>query len=137
MMHTGLGTTGTLTPAFLLVDTPHRGTTFEIVGSTGVAVAVLAVCLALAERGGRVTAAVLAPFAAVGALAASLYAAHIAVIALLDGGVPSWRDAPWTGTALFLAGAIVIAVLWRRLIGRGPVEWLLHTLSTLAGNPRW
>jgi hypothetical protein len=58
--NSSLGTTGTLSPAFLLLDAPHTGTTFEIVESTGVAVAVLAACLVLAERG-RATAALLLP----------------------------------------------------------------------------
>jgi hypothetical protein len=60
--NSSLGTTGTLSPAFLPLDAPHTGTTFEIVGSTGVAVAVLAACLVLAERG-RATAALLLPLA--------------------------------------------------------------------------
>ncbi|WP_433273774.1 DUF418 domain-containing protein [Pseudonocardia xinjiangensis] len=129
-----MGTSGTLTPAFLLVDAPHSGTTFEVIGSTGVAVAVLALCLMLAERG-RVTAAVEWPLAAAGAMAATIYAGHIAVMALLTAAVPSWQQQqPWLATVLFVVVAILLALAWRRLIGRGPVEWVLHTVSTRAGR---
>jgi uncharacterized membrane protein YeiB len=136
LTQTGLGTTGITSPAFLLIDGAHSGTTFEIVGSAGVAVAVLGVCLRLADRGGRSVAPVLQALAAAGALAASLYSAHIVAIALLDGGLPGWQTAPWVPTVLFLAGAVALAVIWRRLVGRGPAEWLLHILSTRAARVR-
>jgi uncharacterized membrane protein YeiB len=128
---TSMGTTGTVTPAFLLLDTPHSGTTFEIIGSTGFAVTVLALCLTLAERT-RLTAAFGRPLAAVGATAATLYAGHIAVMALLTATVPTWQQRPWPATVLFVVAALVLALVWRRLVGRGPVEWVLHTASTRA-----
>jgi uncharacterized membrane protein len=131
--HASMGTSGTLTPALLLLDAPHSGTTFEIVGSTGIAVAVLALCLTLAERG-RLTAAVGRPLTAVGAMAATLYAGHIAVMALLSAAVPTWQQRPWPATVLFAVAAVVLALAWRRWVGRGPLEWVLHTVSTRAGR---
>jgi hypothetical protein len=133
--HAGLGTAGTVSPAFLLVDSPHTGTTFEIVGSGGVAVLVLAACLVVA-RWGRAGALVVSPLAAAGAMAATLYVAHIAALALVTVAAPAWLAQPWPVTALFVVAAVALALVWRRTIGRGPVEWILHTLSTRAGRAR-
>jgi uncharacterized membrane protein len=128
----GMGTTGLLSPALLLVDRPHTGTTFEIVGSAGVAVAVLATFLLLAGRG-RVGAALLWPVAAAGAMAATLYAGHIAALAVLTvAGVGPGH--PWLVTLLFVVAAVALGSGWRRWIGRGPVEWMMHILSTGAAR---
>ncbi|SDE52443.1 DUF418 domain-containing protein [Pseudonocardia oroxyli] len=125
-----LGTTGTITPAFLLVATPHSGTTFEILGSAGVAAMIIAGACALPSR-------VLVPLSAVGRLAASVYVLHIVAIALLDGLAPGWNGRPSTAfvaTAVFAAVILVVALLWRHR--RGPVEWVLHTLPEAVVRPR-
>lgn len=73
-------------PEELLASTSHSGTTFELLGALGVALAVLAVCLELADRAGHW----LTPAAKAGAMALSLYAVHALVMSwqIVVGGWP-------------------------------------------------
>ncbi|MGW6129654.1 heparan-alpha-glucosaminide N-acetyltransferase domain-containing protein [Cellulomonas sp. NPDC055163] len=111
-----------------LTTEPHAGTTFEVVANTGVAVAVLAVCLVVADRWPRLT----SPLAATGALALTAYTVHVAVVAALGDDVV-WEptDAVWL---TFLAVTVVACTLWRATLGRGPLERLLHAVSTRASD---
>ena len=113
--------------AWLTGAEPHSGTTFELFGSCGFAVLVIAGCLVVADRLLLPT----APLRAVGALALSVYTAQIVVLwALLAvdpaaaQGVGAWL--------LFVVSALVVAGLWRRRLGRGPLERLLTWSSTRA-----
>ncbi|MGY1743375.1 MULTISPECIES: heparan-alpha-glucosaminide N-acetyltransferase domain-containing protein [unclassified Blastococcus] len=119
---------GEVDPAWLSGAAPHGGTTFEVVGSTGVALAVLGLCLVLADLLPRLT----HPLASVGALALTVYSAHLVAIAVLDPGYPA-------GTGLWLrfcVVALVAAPLWRLLLGAGPLERLLtRTSRAAAGAP--
>jgi uncharacterized membrane protein YeiB len=110
---------------------PHSGTTFEVIGSAGVALLVVSGCLVLADR----LPGLLAPLGAVGALALSVYTGHIVVIWALLQVAP--EAAQGFGTwLLFAAGALFGATLWRLLLGRGPLERLLTwTSSRAAGVP--
>ncbi len=110
---------------------PHSGTTFEVVGSTGFAVLVVVACLVVAER----LPAPVAPLAAVGALALSVYTVHIVVIRVLMDVAPDAAQGPRTWL-WFAVAALVGATAWRSLVGRGPLEWLLTwTSSRAAGLP--
>ncbi|MCO7195910.1 heparan-alpha-glucosaminide N-acetyltransferase domain-containing protein [Pseudonocardia sp. McavD-2-B] len=122
-----LGTVATTTPAWLLAATPHSGSPFDVVGAAGVAVAVLGLCLLAARYGGRL----LAPLTATGALALTLYAGHIALLASLG----EWpQTAPWAATALVAGLAVASAWAWRGLVGRGPLEALVHSVSVRAAD---
>lgn len=123
MLATGLGAVPTADPVYLLSAGAHSGTPFEIIGATGVAVLVIGLCL-LAERIGVP----LLPIASVGALALTAYAGHIVALAVIGQPVSeSWPHAPW----LVLTGVtLVFATLWRTLLGRGPLEWALHRISS-------
>jgi uncharacterized membrane protein len=117
--------------AWLTGAQPHSGTTFEIVGSTGVAVLVIVGCLVLADR----LPALVAPAAAVGALALSVYTTHVVALRVLMDVAPEHAQGLRTWL-WFAAAALLAAWLWRRLLGRGPLEWLLTwTSSRAAGLP--
>jgi uncharacterized membrane protein YeiB len=103
--------------AWLSGAQPHTGTPFWLLASAGFAVAVIAVCLVVAE-----TLPLLAyPLASVGAMALTTYSSQIVALWVFppDGssGGMSWL--------VFTAGAIVFAVAWRLVAGRGPLERLL------------
>jgi hypothetical protein len=105
---------------------PHSGTPFEVVGSSGVALLVLALCL-LAPR---VVRRLLYPVAAAGTMALTLYAAHALVLKYVE-----YEDM----NRLFwfcVLGALVFAVLWRRWRRQGPAEWLMSTVSQRASSAR-
>ncbi|WP_324277493.1 DUF418 domain-containing protein [Blastococcus brunescens] len=108
---------------------PHSGTTFEAVGSTGFAVLVLVACLLAAERLPRAT----APLAAVGALALTVYTVHVVAIRVLMDIAPGTAQGP-VAWLWFTLCALVGATVWRRTVGRGPLEWLLTWTSSRAAG---
>lgn len=115
-------------PGRYLTTEPHAGTTFEVIANTGVAVAVLALCLVAADRWPRLT----YPLAATGALALTAYTVHVAAIAALGDDVV-WEpsDRVWL---TFLVVTVAACTLWRATLGRGPFERLLHAVSTRASD---
>ncbi|MGI5466278.1 DUF418 domain-containing protein [Streptomyces sp. CA-132043] len=115
---------------WLLVAAPHSQTTFSIVGSTGVALAVLAGCLIAVDRLPRVRR-LAAPVTAIGMMSLTVYVAHIVGIwALWDEELPSSLFA----LSAFTVAAMLLAVVWTRLFRRGPLEYLVHNATTLANR---
>jgi len=107
----------------------HSGSPFEVVGSTGFALAVLALCL-LAARPLRIP---LYPVAAVGSMALSAYTAHVVIVWAIGDGAFTRAD---NGLYLaFVVGALVLCSLWARFLGRGPLERLLTGVSTRLAAP--
>jgi uncharacterized membrane protein YeiB len=123
----GFGSSGEWDPAWFAGAQPHSSTTFEVVGSGGVAVAVIGVCLVVADLLPRLT----YPLASVGALALSVYSAQIVAIAALD--VDSADD--WGRWVRFTLTALLLATVWRLRLGRGPLERLLTSSSRRAAGP--
>ncbi|MEY2848236.1 MAG: hypothetical protein RI885_901 [Actinomycetota bacterium] len=117
--------------------TAHSGSTAELVGSGGVAVAVTGVVLWMTapDRGafGRVIRTATSPLAAVGSLALSVYVLQIIVLAMAvalraEGSV----DYPgWPLLTVLVFGSLIGAWLWRRFVGRGPLERAIGALSRL------
>ncbi|ACZ20638.1 hypothetical protein Sked_06780 [Sanguibacter keddieii DSM 10542] len=106
----------------LLGAAPHSATTFEVLGSGGFALAVLALCL-LAPRGLR---AVLYPVRAVGTVPLTLYVAHVVFFEVVGDRLGDHDR------EMFLAQAVValaFASLWSRWRGQGPVEQLIATVA--------
>ncbi|SDL46591.1 Uncharacterized membrane protein YeiB [Glycomyces sambucus] len=118
----------------LAAASPHSGTPFELAGNIGVAITLITGLVALLGHCGRVSVwarRVLYPLTAVGAMSLTAYVGHIAAVwFLVDhpangvGYVTGWRM--W---AVFVAGAMLFAVVWKPLLKRGPLEWLM-TLAT-------
>lgn len=102
---------------------PHSSTPFEGAGSGGVAVAIIGLCCLAPVWLRRV----LFPIGAVGALAFTIYSAHVILIHVL----PQYFSGPDDNIPLLWmwGGAMVFASLWVLLIGRGPLEWALRALS--------
>ncbi|KQY41924.1 heparan-alpha-glucosaminide N-acetyltransferase domain-containing protein [Cellulomonas sp. Root137] len=115
-------------PEALATTEPHSSTTFEVVGNVGVALLVIAGCLVVADRWPRV----LAPLAAVGALALTAYTVHIVVIAALGQGVV--YQATLEVWLAFVLTTTALCWLWAVSVGRGPFEWVLHRVSTRAAD---
>jgi len=114
------GATPTDTWWNLAVATPHSGTTPDLLHTTGTALVVLGACLLLAAAGRYVV----AWLAAAGGMTLSLYTSH--VLALTAG----WGldDRP-TLLVWHVAIAIVIGLLWRKFVGRGPLETLAANMA--------
>jgi uncharacterized membrane protein YeiB len=113
-------------PVLLTGAFPHTGTTFEIVGSVGVALVVIAVCLLVADRLPRTV----FPLAAVGSMALTTYAGGIVAVAI-TGTLDYTTNRPWL---IYVVFTTVAATLWRLFLGRGPLERLLTWSSLRAAG---
>ncbi|GLU48458.1 hypothetical protein [Nocardiopsis ansamitocini] len=123
------GTVPTTDWVWLLTGAPHSGTPVEVFGSGGLAVAVLGVCLLVAQRLGVLV----YPLMAVGALALTTYVGHILVIWVDEQGLVEGTPLSFVSEQLsltILVGSLVGATAWRALVGRGPLEWPLHAVSS-------
>jgi uncharacterized protein len=69
------------------------------------------------------------PLALMGTCALTWYAAHL--LALQAVGEPPHSFVLFAG---MVAVAMVLSVLWRRKVGRGPLEWLVHRVVVLAAH---
>jgi uncharacterized membrane protein len=116
---------------WLASSAPHSGTTLDLLHTSGVAAAVVGVCLLL----GRVVQGAgwdfLLPLRGAGAMTLSFYTAHLCVMAALYGQpLPAgWtvEGVYWAQAAAILAlGAMFAALLWR-----GPLEWVAHAANQL------
>jgi uncharacterized membrane protein YeiB len=104
----------------------HSGTTFEIVGSSGVAAAIIGSALLVA----RPLRAVLFPIESVGATALSTYSLHVVAYAVLfPDNEPTPSAWPW-----FAVTALALCSLWRSVLGRGPLERLMTAVSVRAAE---
>ncbi|MDA2811823.1 heparan-alpha-glucosaminide N-acetyltransferase domain-containing protein [Nocardiopsis sp. RSe5-2] len=122
---------------WLLTSMPHTSTSVEVAGGVGVAACILAGCLWAAERLPRL----LEPFTAAGAMALSVYAVHALAMAW-----QAWLPDHFVGLAgavdahmaeVFFIASLIGAFLWRRLVGRGPLEATVSTLAQAAApGPR-
>jgi len=106
----------------------------ESLGNVGVGALVVAAMLALTSLARpavrRVAGAVLSPVVAMGAMPLSIYTIHLVVIALAkrqEDGVPT--DDSWPLVIGLIVGSMAFAWLWRRYLGRGPLERLLRWAS--------
>lgn len=101
----------------------HSQRPLWLLNATGVAVAVLAVCLVAADRLGRA----LWPLVATGQLALTFYVLHLVVIALWRDDVVFKQDVgpALVVVAVFTGLFMLFAVGWRRLFRKGPLESLL------------
>jgi uncharacterized membrane protein YeiB len=113
------GTTPTTSPAWQMLATGHSYTPFDLLGCLGIAAAVLGVCLHLGDRFTLST----RPLADLGSLVLTAYIGHFVAIRMLEPGQSAQV------LLAFAAAALVAAVAWRRVLGRGPFEWLLHVIS--------
>lgn len=106
------------TSDYLWLAGPHTNTTLEVLGSGGFALAVLGLCLLLGSS--RAVLRVLAPLAAVGSMALTVYCLQILAIW-------AWEDQLMAGTGngelgMLVVASLVFATVWRWMLGRGPLE---------------
>jgi hypothetical protein len=119
------------TAQLFLSPRDHSSSIVDVVGTAGVAVAVIALCTLVFDGRGEAVRRIGYPLAAVGSMPLTVYAGHLVVLAAL----PTYPDsaAAWGWFAL---GSIVFAMLWRRFLGRGPLERVTARLTRLVPDPR-
>lgn len=116
------------TPYWLLVAAPHSQTTWSILGNTGVALLVLAVCLAAMDRSAFLRRSA-APVVAAGSISLTAYVGHIGAIKVL-GADELPVDAALPVLVTFITATMLFALVWKRYFRRGPLEHLLHVATT-------
>jgi hypothetical protein len=106
---------------WLAAEIPHSGTPLDLAQTTGSALAVLGAALLASGRSRRLV----VPFAAIGAVPLTLYALHVASLAILgNGGVV---------TLLWHVGwCLAIGLVARHLRIRGPAEAVVSAASRAA-----
>ncbi|WP_408612785.1 DUF418 domain-containing protein [Glycomyces luteolus] len=108
----------------LFVAGPHSGTTFDIVGSVGIAILVIVGATFLMDRLPRLRR-LMTPIVAVGTMSLTAYVGHFVVMSsfsLPGGGVRG----SWVPVLTLILGAVVFAAIWSRFFKRGPLEYLLN-----------
>lgn len=113
----------------LITDAPHSGGVAEILGSGGLAVAIIGLCL-LITRGLRW---LWLPLASLGSMPLTAYAAHVVAILVVSGplgeGIADNLQWLW-----FTLGLLAGCTVWAVLLGRGPLERLVGRSADFAAK---
>ncbi|MEU5220944.1 DUF418 domain-containing protein [Streptomyces sp. NPDC020807] len=119
----------------LLSAGPHSGTTFDIVGSVGVAVLVVVGATVLMDRLPRLRR-LAKPVIAVGTMSLTAYVGHFLAQSMLGVSAGESSQSSWIPVLLFILGAISFAAVWSRFFRRGPLEALLNAATKPAKHLR-
>ncbi|MEU6094443.1 DUF418 domain-containing protein [Streptomyces sp. NPDC047079] len=119
------------TPAWLLAASPHSETTLSIIANTGVAITVLAACLAAMDALPRLRR-LARPAIAVGSMSLTAYVAHIVAIQLLDIDIDELPGPPLFVLLAFIVAVGAFATVWSRFFRRGPLERLMSGVTGIA-----
>jgi uncharacterized membrane protein YeiB len=120
-------TAGQAVAQVFLSPRDHSSSVVDVLGTAGVAIAVIGLCSLLVDGRGRTVQRIAFPLVAIGSMPLSIYALHLVVIAAVP-GLPQGL-ATWWG---FAVGAALFAMLWQRFLGRGPLERLIaHIAGTV------
>ena len=121
-----------LSASSLLRAGSHSGTTFDIIGSIGIAILVIVGATVAMDRLPRLRR-LAKPVIAVGTMSLTIYVAHILAILALPGENATPPDANSTLLwCAFVLAAVVFAAIWSRFFRRGPLEYLLNSATRLA-----
>ncbi|WP_411376051.1 heparan-alpha-glucosaminide N-acetyltransferase domain-containing protein [Arthrobacter sp. MPF02] len=108
---------------------PHSGTSLDLLHTSGVAAAVIGLCLFLGRLAEWVDLDLLLPLRGAGAMTLSLYTVHVWVV---SGFYLKPLPAGWTEEGMYFAQAataIIVGMVFVLLKWRGPLEWLAHAAS--------
>lgn len=114
----------------------HANTTAEVLGSGGLAIAVIGglELLCSSATTGPIVRAALTPLTAAGRMPLTIYTGQLLVLAVWlltpAAGVPPWIES-WTLLGGLIVASLVFATLWQRFLGRGPLEGLMAQLTSV------
>jgi uncharacterized protein len=117
-----------LPASMLLTAGPHSGTTFDIIGSVGVAILMIVAATVAMDRLPRVRR-LAKPVIAVGTMSLTAYVGHFFAQSALAISAKTEPQPSWVPLVMFILGAIVFAGIWSRFFGRGPLEYLLNAAT--------
>ncbi|WP_309112792.1 DUF418 domain-containing protein [Saccharothrix sp.] len=112
----------------LVTAGPHSGTTFDIVGSAGIAILVIVGATVAMDRLPRLRR-LARPVIAVGGMSLTAYVGHFFMQSALPGD-------SWVPLLVLVLGAVVFATTWSHFFRRGPLEQLLNVATKPAKHIR-
>ncbi|GAA2404542.1 hypothetical protein GCM10010255_43570 [Streptomyces coeruleofuscus] len=121
--------------SMLLTAGPHSGTTFDIIGSVGVAILVIVAATAAMDRLPRLRR-LAKPVIAVGTMSLTAYVGHFVAQSALSMPSGTSSQQSWGPLLMFVLGATVFAATWSRSFRRGPLEYLLNAATKPAKHIR-
>ncbi|RZU23811.1 DUF418 domain-containing protein [Streptomyces sp. BK239] len=124
-----------MSASFLLKGGPHSGTTFDIIGSVGVAILVIVGATVAMDRLPRLRR-LAKPVIAVGTMSLTAYVGHFLAQSALSVPAGTGTQQSWVPLIMFVLGATVFAAIWSRFFRRGPLEHLLNAATKLAKHIR-
>jgi len=114
--------------SMLLTAGPHSGTTFDIIGSVGVAILVIVGATVAMDRLPRLRR-LAKPVIAVGTMSLTAYVGHFLAQSALSVPAGTGTQQSWVPLLMFILGATLFAGIWSRLFRRGPLEYLLNAAT--------
>ncbi|WP_240436392.1 DUF418 domain-containing protein [Streptomyces sporangiiformans] len=124
-----------MSASFLLKAGPHSGTTFDIIGSVGVAILVIVGATVAMDRLPRLRR-LAKPVIAVGTMSLTAYVGHFLAQSALSVPAGTGAQQSWVPLLMFVLGATVFAAIWSRFFRRGPLEYLLNAATKPAKHIR-
>ncbi len=120
------------TPWFLAISAPHSGAPLDVLHVTGCALAVLGaaqlLCMAFTALLGGVGEMLLWPLTGAGAATLTIYAGHLVALDLFsDVSAPLPRNVLFI---IYVVAALLLGLLLKFIGRRGPLEALVHSVST-------
>ncbi|WP_254390487.1 DUF418 domain-containing protein [Streptomyces sp. AC550_RSS872] len=112
----------------LLAAGPHSGTTFDIIGSVGIAILVIVGATVAMDRLPRLRR-LAKPVIAVGTMSLTAYVGHFLAQTALSTAAGTGTQQSWSPLIMYVLGAIVFAATWSRFFRRGPLEYLLNAAT--------
>ncbi len=127
-MPSGGGSFPDMPASSLLAAGPHSGTTFDIIGSVGVAILVIVGATVAMDRLPRLRR-LAKPVIAVGTMSLTAYVGHFLAQSALSTPAGTGTQQSWVPLLMYVLGAIVFAAIWSRFFRRGPLEYLLNAAT--------
>ncbi|MET9816264.1 DUF418 domain-containing protein [Streptomyces sp. NPDC006355] len=134
-MPSGGGSLPDMPASSLLSAGPHSGTTFDIIGSVGVAIFVIVGATVAMECLPRLCRLV-RPVIAVGTMSLTAYVGHFLAQSALSVPAGTGTQQSWVPLLMFIFGATLFAAFWSRFFCRGPLEYLLNAATKPAKRIR-
>jgi uncharacterized membrane protein YeiB len=119
----------------LLAAGPHSGTTFDIIGSVGVAILVIVSATVAMDRLPRLRR-LAKPVIAVGTMSLTAYVGHFLAQSALSTPAGTGAQQSWLPLIMYVLGAVLFAAIWSRFFRRGPLEHLLNVATKPAKRIR-
>ncbi|MEU0729133.1 DUF418 domain-containing protein [Streptomyces sp. NPDC006140] len=134
-MPSGGGSLPDMPASSLLSAGPHSGTTFDIIGSVGIAILVIVGATVAMERLPRLRRLV-RPVIAVGTMSLTAYVGHFLAQSALSVPAGTGTQQSWVPLLMFIFGVTLFAAFWSRFFCRGPLEYLLNAATKPAKHIR-